>query len=1047
MGAATKFSELKTLAQFSPLDQLDHEKLKELVDKSTVQQFKAHETIKGPQSDTQSTIYFLLSGSLELTPQMGPVENIEAGSPRAARSICNQNSPGCQAIAKTETSILMVDAELLELLLSWKGPQQSYQVDEFVDSDGKEWMSGLLQNKSLLNLSTSQLQSLMGIIAPIDFLAGDTIITQGELDDCYYIISSGHCSVSRKAEPEGKDILLAELGPGDGFGEEAIIAQTARNATVTMKDDGLLLRLKQHDFSELLEKSLIKSVDYSQAAKLKQDGADTIDVRLPEDFAVDGIGINIPLATLRLKINSLDKTRPYVVCCNDGHQSAVATFLLNQQGLDAYALKGGLNSLSPADSASIGALEIEKQDDCFDKLQQEIDVFKKVEQENKTLLNTLLQKDQTLTEEHKHTMEPLAEPELTIIDATTTIEPLNVASATEQAGPPSSLQQQVDLYRNEVFRLEDLNTELLHTIQNLEKLTDPSKIEKQQKEFDNINPDKQKLTQDMQQLEQQLHTEKQLNQTHAQEIANQQNKINELTSQRDSLATSLSEISEKTLELETESSKQKDLFSTLQKEIKTYKEETQEYISDQEAIIDRLTKDLENSTQESNKKQEEIHTLKSTLEANTQSINKLTSQINKAELQEKQLRQTIIKLSKSSEELESINEGNQQTIEALETKLSQQEHINKLHQEEIDQQALEQISLHEVIEASSQQLLEEQTTQHNIRQDLTKTQNDLNAAQKLIEELQKKVFSLQNQVEHIETLEQEIDNKNTAISTREMQLKQQKIYVEQLVDEKDSIQEKFKSIQKEIDTFSNQRRYLQSLEQNVTQKEKQISQLQQAIKDQSSPTITTEELSQERQRSQAAIGLQNDLRREMKTLLNKLADAELRASNAEDALLIMKSEMGLSPTPSKAPTAFKTTHSDNDLIEMGRSALDNSNISSTSSSTREHSNATSNPFPSHFEYRKEEKEKSIFGKIVIAGIAVVGIYIGSTNYMGTAENSAERNNNSPTLNQQTESTPAQSPSLNKNNQPAVIQEESPAHKTREQRLLEQARNKFEQRSQ
>ena len=47
-------------------------------------------------------------------------------------------------------------------------------------------------------------------------------------------------------------LKLAELGGGESFGEEALISDAKRNATITMGRDGALGRLGKDDFEELL---------------------------------------------------------------------------------------------------------------------------------------------------------------------------------------------------------------------------------------------------------------------------------------------------------------------------------------------------------------------------------------------------------------------------------------------------------------------------------------------------------------------------------------------------------------------------------------------------------------------------------------------------------------------------------------------------------------------------------------------------------------------------------------------------------------------------
>ena len=63
----------------------------------------------------------------------------------------------------------------------------------------------------------------------------------------------------------GVEMPLAELKAGDAFGEEALIVEGVRNATVTMKSDGVLLRLNKEDFIELLREPLLRRLSWQQA--------------------------------------------------------------------------------------------------------------------------------------------------------------------------------------------------------------------------------------------------------------------------------------------------------------------------------------------------------------------------------------------------------------------------------------------------------------------------------------------------------------------------------------------------------------------------------------------------------------------------------------------------------------------------------------------------------------------------------------------------------------------------------------------------------------
>jgi rhodanese-related sulfurtransferase len=54
--------------------------------------------------------------------------------------------------------------------------------------------------------------------------------------------------------------------------------------------------------------------------------------------------INIPLYFIRLKINTLDPKKKYVVCCDTGRRSSAGAYILSERGYNVYVLRGGINS-------------------------------------------------------------------------------------------------------------------------------------------------------------------------------------------------------------------------------------------------------------------------------------------------------------------------------------------------------------------------------------------------------------------------------------------------------------------------------------------------------------------------------------------------------------------------------------------------------------------------------------------------------------------------------------------------------------------------------
>lgn len=70
--------------------------------------------------------------------------------------------------------------------------------------------------------------------------AGATVVREGEPGDVAYIVLTGRCEV-RKSMPGGDEQVLKEMGPGDVFGEMAILTEGPRTATVVAVEDATLL--------------------------------------------------------------------------------------------------------------------------------------------------------------------------------------------------------------------------------------------------------------------------------------------------------------------------------------------------------------------------------------------------------------------------------------------------------------------------------------------------------------------------------------------------------------------------------------------------------------------------------------------------------------------------------------------------------------------------------------------------------------------------------------------------------------------------------------
>jgi CRP-like cAMP-binding protein len=346
--------DVAALARYQPLNALNPDNLQELLKNLKPEKIPAGKSLfrKG---DTNNTLYYLVDGEVELVGDSGVLKAIRSGSPDSYSAIAHILPRTVTARCKSECSIFRADGNLVDVMLTWD-QTGSYQVTEFGVGNGsgdEDWMTRILQTEAFHRIPPANIQAIFMRMESLPVKAGDNIIKQGDDGDYFYVIKKGRSLVTRSMPDQPKGIKLAELKDGDTFGEEALISDSKRNASVTMLTDGLLNRLSKQDFLELLNEPLLNWVSFDEARKLVADGAAWLDVRLPAENRASAItgACSIPLIFLRMKADSLDNDKPYVVYCDTGRRSSAASFLLNERGFDTYILKDGIGSV-PEDQRS-----------------------------------------------------------------------------------------------------------------------------------------------------------------------------------------------------------------------------------------------------------------------------------------------------------------------------------------------------------------------------------------------------------------------------------------------------------------------------------------------------------------------------------------------------------------------------------------------------------------------------------------------------------------------------------------------------------------------
>jgi CRP-like cAMP-binding protein len=345
------------LRNFSPLDGLKAANLSSLARKVTIRELAANRELFRA-GDTDRRTLWLVSGTLDLREGDRTIAILRGGTPETRTPLSPTLPRKFTARVIDPIKYLEIDSDFLDTLITWD-QTGIYEVAELASQGGSteefDWMTALLQSKIFQRIPPANIQRIFMRMQRVNYRAGEVVIQQGAEGDCFYVIVSGKCEVIRETSLTREGIRLAELGLGDTFGEEALIAEAKRNATVRMQTDGALMHLKKEDFLQLMKEPLQQWVDYQEARQIIERGGRWLDVRLTSEYknrAIDG-AINLPLCFIRIKLTGLDRSVPYVAYCDTGRRSSAAAFILLGRGFDAYVLRGGLASAEAALHRSI----------------------------------------------------------------------------------------------------------------------------------------------------------------------------------------------------------------------------------------------------------------------------------------------------------------------------------------------------------------------------------------------------------------------------------------------------------------------------------------------------------------------------------------------------------------------------------------------------------------------------------------------------------------------------------------------------------------------
>lgn len=259
--------------------------------------------------------FYLLKGSIELRQ---PRRRLRARSIGRLAYFY----PGCSS-ARTLKSvqILRVDAQQREFLLqTGRGNMMAAAVG------AEKWLERFLSSNMMCQLPSNDWQQLLGAFCVQYYGSGKAVLRRGTRGEHCFVIEAGHAVVHDGAK------TLCHLGPGDFFGEDALILGSRRNADVSALEDMRVHAIHKRVFLAVLLENLVQFVAHRTQGVL---------LRLGEASAAAApTTIDIAVASIRQQAMQLDARISYYVSGGSRSERALCAFLLIQKGLRAYPLEG-----------------------------------------------------------------------------------------------------------------------------------------------------------------------------------------------------------------------------------------------------------------------------------------------------------------------------------------------------------------------------------------------------------------------------------------------------------------------------------------------------------------------------------------------------------------------------------------------------------------------------------------------------------------------------------------------------------------------------------
>lgn len=210
---------------------------------------------------------------LLMTALPGPTASLLAALPAGSMSVAARGVAVAVLATALVVGVLLVLARVRSWLQRRRALQPSAPGDSFLARPREITSTApqdLRQFELLRTLPEEDLRGLAEKLERIEVPARKFVIREDEPGDAFYLVGAGRLEVTKNVPRAGLRPamrVIGRLGPGDCFGEIALLDATPRTASVRAAQDSQLWRLTRTDFDELL----VRRVGLQRISELLQN--------------------------------------------------------------------------------------------------------------------------------------------------------------------------------------------------------------------------------------------------------------------------------------------------------------------------------------------------------------------------------------------------------------------------------------------------------------------------------------------------------------------------------------------------------------------------------------------------------------------------------------------------------------------------------------------------------------------------------------------------------------------------------------------------------